>query len=80
MDRAEIARMRFKNAENLAERKRLYQEPDYKLWTQSREAEKQIRTWRKRQQYLEAAGNKDGAERLRKRIVEKQAEVLKRAA
>ena len=80
MDRAEVAHMRFKNAENLAERKRLYQEPDHKLYLQSRQAEKQIKAMRKRQQLLEAAGDKDAAERMRQRIVEEQAKVLKMAA
>ena len=80
MDRAEIAHMRFKNAESLTERKRLYQEPDHKLYLQSRESEKRIKAMRKRQQLMEAAGNKDGAERMRQRIVEEQAKVLKMAA
>lgn len=80
MDRAEVAHMRFKNAENLTERKRLYQEPDHKLYLQSRESEKRIKAMRKRQQLMEAAGNKDGAERMRQRIVEEQAKVLKMAA
>ena len=80
MDRAEIAHMRFKNAESLAERKRLYQEPDHQLYLQSRLAERQIKALRKRQQLMEAAGDKEAAERLRQRIVEKQAQVLKQAA
>ena len=40
----------------------------------------QIKRMRKQQQLREAAGDKAGAERLRQRIVEKQAEVLKAAA
>lgn len=76
MDRAEIAHMRFKNAESLPERKRLYRTPDHQLYLQSRAAEKEIRALRKRQQAMEAAGNRDGAERIRTRIVAAQSKVL----
>lgn len=76
MERAQIARMRFKNAETLAEKRSIFDSPEYKIWRQSNATDKQVKRLRARLNRMEAAGNTVGADYLRKQIVGLQSKVL----
>lgn len=76
MERAQIARMRFKNAETLAEKRSIFDSPEYKIWRQSNAMDKQVKRLRARLNRMEAAGNTVGADYLRKQIVGLQSKVL----
>lgn len=76
MERAQIARMRFKNAETLAEKRSIFDSPEYKIWRQSNATDKQVERLRARLNRMEAAGNTVGADYLRKQIVGLQSKVL----
>ena len=77
MEKAEIANMRFKNAETLEEKRRVFQSDDYMLYRRTHEIDKRVKRLRKRLNQIEAAGNTTGAEHIRKQILNLQKRSLR---